>query len=171
MTDRQLGDNDMKENVVDLLVYLFQNYINASDSESSDRDSVQHELLEAGFQDLEIKHAFDWLEGLAQYAESEQTQSEGNSDFSFRIYTEQERLRLETECQGYLLFLEQAGILDYQTRELVIDRVMALQADDFDLQQLKWILLMVLFNQPGQEEAYAWLEDQVFEADVIEYLH
>jgi Smg protein len=29
---------------------------------------------------------------------------------------------------------------------------------------------MVLFNQPGQEEAYAWLEDLMFE-DVEGYLH
>ena len=32
-----------------------------------------------------------------------------------------------------------------------------------DLEQLKWIILMVLFNQPGQEAAYAWMEDLVFE--------
>jgi hypothetical protein len=37
------------------------------------------------------------------------------------------------------------------------------KADDIDLHQLKWIILMVLFNQPGREEAYAWLEDLVFD--------
>jgi Smg protein len=31
-----------------------------------------------------------------------------------------------------------------------------------DLEQMKWIILMVLFNQPGQEQAYAWMEDLVF---------
>ncbi len=29
---------------------------------------------------------------------------------------------------------------------------------------------MVLFNQPGQEEAYAWLQDLVFD-EVPGYLH
>ena len=163
----------MKENVVDVLVYLFQNYMNDDTGVQSDRDSVQHELLEAGFQDHEIKHAFDWLEGLAVQAESTAANSASGaaSDFSFRIYTAQESLRLDNECQGYLLFLEQIGILSLDTRELVIDRVMALQTDEFDLQQLKWVLLMVLFNQPGQEEAYACMEDLVFDEEIVGYIH
>lgn len=45
----------------------------------------------------------------------------------------------------------------------MIDRVMALETDEIDLRQLKWIILMVLFNQPGQEDACAWLEDLVFD--------
>ena len=163
----------MKENVVDVLVYLFQHYMNDDTGGQSDRDSVQHELLEAGFQDHEIRHAFDWLEGLAVQAETtaDSSASNTNSDFSFRIYTPQESVRLDSECQGYLLFLEQAGILSSHTRELVIDRVMALQTDDFDLQQLKWVLLMVLFNQPGQEEAYACMEDLVFDEELVGYMH
>jgi Smg protein len=40
---------------------------------------------------------------------------------------------------------------------------MALENDDFDIDQLKWVVLMVLFNQPGEEAAYTWLEDMVFE--------
>jgi Smg protein len=40
---------------------------------------------------------------------------------------------------------------------------MALDADDMDIEQLKWIVLMVLFNEPGQEAAYAWMEDLVFD--------
>jgi Smg protein len=66
--------------------------------------------------------------------------------------------------------LEQAGLLSCDTRELVLDRVMALETDEIDLSQLKWIILMVLFNQPGQEEAYAWMEDLMFE-DVAGYIH
>ena len=64
--------------------------------------------------------------------------------------------------QLLLLQLEQRGVLDPYTRELVIDRVMALDADEIDLEQLRWIILMVLFNQPGQEHAYNALEDVVF---------
>ena len=48
-------------------------------------------------------------------------------------------------------------------RELVIDRLMALEADEIDIEQVKWVVLMVLFSQPGQESAYAQMEDLVFE--------
>ena len=40
---------------------------------------------------------------------------------------------------------------------------MALGDDEIDLDQLKWVVLMVLFNQPGRESAYAWMEDMVID--------
>ena len=40
---------------------------------------------------------------------------------------------------------------------------MALEADEIALDQLKWVMLLVLFNQPGQEYAYHMLEDLVFD--------
>lgn len=155
----------MKENVVDVLVYLFQNYMGENTGVHSDRDSVQTELLEAGFPGQEVSQAFEWLEGL-----SKQT-AVANTEHSFRIYTDQETIKLDSECQGYMLFLEQVGILNASTRELVIDRVSALNTDDFDLHQLKWIVLLVLFNRPGQEEAYTWMEDLIFDEPVSDYLH
>ncbi len=39
--------------------------------------------------------------------------------------------------------------LDADQRELVLDRAMALDQDELDLDDLKWVVLMVLFNQPA----------------------
>ena len=50
-------------------------------------------------------------------------------------------------------------------REVVIDRAMALDQDEVDLDDLKWVVLMVLFNQPGAEAAFAWMESQMFGDD------
>ena len=55
------------------------------------------------------------------------------------------------------------GILTAVQREVVIDRLFALDADDIDIEQVKWVVLMVLFSQPGQENAYERMEDLVFE--------
>jgi Smg protein len=158
----------MKESVLDVLMYLFQNYMSDDTDFHPDRESMQVELLEAGFPSREVGQALEWLDDLA--ARQDCTSPFLNAERSFRIYTDQEHNKLDSECQGYVLFLEQAGILNSEMRELVIDRVMALDADEIDLTQLKWIILMVLFNQPGQEEAYACMEDLLFE-DVPAYLH
>ena len=64
-----------------------------------------------------------------------------------------------------MLYLDHNDILDPVHRELVIDRVMALESEHIDLEQLKWVVLMVLFNQPGQEAAFAWMHDLVYEAE------
>lgn len=156
----------MKENVLDVLMYLFQNYMDDETDPNPDRASIQGELLAAGFPSREIHQAFEWLDSLVDRRTTPLVVDPG----SCRIYVGPESDKLDVECQGFLLSLEQAGILDSETRELVIDRVMALESDDIGLRRLKWIILMVLFNQPGREEACAWLEDLVFD-DVPGYLH
>jgi Smg protein len=158
----------MKENVLDVLMYLFQNYMSDDTEIDPDRESMETELLEIGFPSHEVKRAFEWLDGLA--ARQQAPVAVVNEERSFRIFIGQETAKLDLECRGFLLFLEQAGILNSENRELVVDRVMALETEEIELTQLKWVILMVLFNQPGQEEAYAWIEDLLFE-DVGGYLH
>ena len=63
------------------------------------------------------------------------------------------------------MYLENVGILDAQRRELVIDRLQALEADEITLDDVKWVVLMVLFNQPGQEANFAWMEDLMFDTE------
>lgn len=151
----------MKENMFDVLLYLFENYMDTSVEWQPGQESLKYELVQAGFPPSEVDKAFAWLEGLVKMRED-------CSDYplpshrSVRTYTEEETRRLSTECRGFMLFLEQVGVLDTITRELVIDRAMALETDEIGLDQIKWVVLMVLFNQPGQEAAYAQMEDLVF---------
>jgi len=151
----------MKENILDVLMYLFENYMNDEIEFDSDEESLWAELLNAGFKQGEISKAFDWLDGLA----SLQANPDGTTHLnkSIRIYTDKECEKLDVDCRGFLMFLEQNGVLDQNTREMVVDRIMALESDETDLDQLKWVILMVLFNQPGREAAYAWMEDLMFE--------
>ncbi len=151
----------MKETVMDVLMYLFERYLDEETEVDSDRESLRDELAMAGFGDPEISKAFDWLEGLAAEADSGQV-ADGDRSAS-RVYVAGEVEKLDTRCRGLLVFLEQAGVLNPITRELVVDRAMALETDEIDLDQLKWVVLMVLFNQPGKEEVFAWMEDLVFD--------
>ncbi|MFZ5594839.1 MAG: DUF494 family protein [Pseudomonadota bacterium] len=161
----------MKENVLDVLMYLFENYLDGELEFASDHDSLKKELIEAGFHHGEIDKAFVWLEGMALLRENASRSAVRPAGHSIRVFTAQEMVRLDLECRGFLLFLEQIGVLDPINRELVIDRVMALESEDIDLAQLKWVILMVLFNQPGQEAAYAWMEDLVFDEELPHNLH
>jgi Smg protein len=152
----------MKENILDVLMYLFENYMNDEVEIDKDEESLRVELQQAGFHQRQISKAFDWLEGLTDLQDrSDVIPSTRQS--SIRVYTDKEREKLNTESRGFLQFLENVGVLDNAAREMVVDRVMALDADEVDMDQLKWVVLMVLFNQPGREEAYAWMEDLVFD--------
>lgn len=156
----------MKENVLDVLMYLFQNFIADDSDTETDRESMQSELLDAGFPSREVNQAFEWLDGLAA---RQQAPLAGGAR-SFRVFVASECARLGVEERGFILYLEQTGVLTPETRELVMDRVMALDAEEIDSTQLKWVILMVLFNQPGHEDAYACVEDMLFD-EFTGYLH
>ncbi|HET7675799.1 MAG TPA: DUF494 domain-containing protein [Gammaproteobacteria bacterium] len=152
----------MKENVLDVLLYLFENYLDDDDVAAyADRDVLTVELEAAGFPRAEIIKAFDWLEGLASEDAEAPALLPGRG--AIRVFNSEEMARLDVRCRGFLRHLENIGILDAAQREVVIDRILALETDTVDLDDVKWVILMVLFNQPGQETAFARMEDLVFE--------
>lgn len=158
----------MKENVLDILMYLFEHCFDTESNSMQDEKDLRNQLDNAGFHNRDVDKAFHWLEELDIARES--SFDAPLSDRAVRIYNQQECNKMDIECRGFLIFLEQTDILDPATRELVIDRAMALESNEVDLQQLKWVILMVLFNQPGQEAAFAWIEDLIFD-DITEHLH
>jgi len=153
----------MKENVLDVLMYLFETYIDAEEEPEPDQNELRDELARAGFGDSEIDRALDWLDGL--------TDNDGNLNYNLqtahgtRIYNDFELDRLDAACRGFITYLEQIGILSPTQREILVDRLLALESPDIDVEQIKWVVLMVLFSQPGQEMAYARMEDLVFEEE------
>ena len=55
----------MKDNVLDLLIYLFENYMSADDEPRPDRHVLKMELEKAGFAEPDIERALEWLDGLS----------------------------------------------------------------------------------------------------------
>jgi len=153
----------MNETVLDVLMYLFENFSDQEYEHAPDQLVLREELLQAGFGELEVDRALHWLEELA--ATDAQPFTNKPAQRSMRMFNAHELARLDTECRGYVIYLEQIGILSPVQRELVLDRLMALDSPDIDVEQVKWVVLMVLFSQSGQEVAFARMEDLVFEED------
>ena len=141
----------MKETILDVLLYLFEHYFYDDPDAVRDRDSLQNGLLQAGFSPTEINKAFDWLDELARQRPAVGV---ARSEAPVRVYVDCEQDRLDLDCRGFLMFLEHTGVIDVHF--VLVQRHHAV--DD-----LKWVVLMVLFNQPGSEAAYAWMESQMFE--------
>jgi Smg protein len=150
----------MKDSALDILIHLTENSPDAEDDSTPERESLKLELEQAGYPEADIERALIWLESLA--SDTDRVLSEGTAR-AVRVFSGQEQVRLDTDVRGYLLHLENLGILSAAQREVVIDRLLALEADDIDIEQLKWVVLMVLFSQPGQETAYQRMEDLVFD--------
>ncbi|MEL7312071.1 MAG: DUF494 domain-containing protein [Pseudomonadota bacterium] len=151
----------MKENVLDVLMYLFETYVDTDTPAASGEGELRDELTRAGFHDAEIDHALTWLDGLA--VNEDLLAPNTQTSAGLRVFTDAEIARIDVSGRGYLLYLEQIGILQPDQRELVVDRLLALDAPEIDLEQIKWVVMMVLFSQPGQEQAFSRMEDLVFE--------
>ena len=150
----------------DVLMYLFETYIHNEAEMRVDQDRLTRDLTDAGFEREDIFNALMWLEKLADYQEGLVEPMQLASDpLSVRIFTQEESQRLDASCRGFLLFLEQIQVLNLETREMVIERVMALDTAEFELEELKWVILMVLFNLPGCENAYQQMEELLFETN------
>jgi len=150
----------MYENMVDVLIYLYENYMDGESSPPTDQSELEDELTQAGFTNAEIQKALQWLDELAVGVDTPQYHSYTGG--SMRIYSEAERATLDLEARGLLLFLEQSGILDPVSRELVIDRVLAIDHAGVSVDELKWVVLLVLMNRPGREAAFTQMEDLVY---------
>ena len=162
----------IKQSVVDVLMFLFERYLgdeelNESSRVTDERDSIQLRLEEMGFRNHEINQAFDWLEGLAELQHDNQLIP--LKETSTRIYSEEEKKLISLESIGFLNFLEQNNILTPVTRELILDRVVAL-GHPLDAEQLKWIIMIVLHSHPGEENTLALMEDFMFD-ETIDQIH
>ena len=146
----------------EVLVYLVENYFEAHIH--PDQHTLAKELSAAGFEDADINGAFDWFDALDAMSQQANIASSG----VLRIYSEIETKKISSDSLGFLMFLEQAGVLNPAQRELVIDRAMALP-EAISLEETKWIVLMALWNQ-GKAGDYLFVEDALF-SDTRPTLH
>jgi Smg protein len=158
----------MKENMLDVLLYLFDNYLDDGGELGSDRDSMKSVLVGQGFREETIERAFSWLEGLVP--QPPLAPGQGRRNPAFRIYNSAEQERLSRACRGFLLGLETVGVLDIRAREMVIEQAMALDSEELDIEQLKWVTQLVLSNQPQDDEQMAWMNGVIFD-EASDLLH
>jgi Smg protein len=148
----------MKETIFDVLMYLFEHYMEDELEILPDSEGVRAELLAAGFESYEVNKAFNWLESL-----SLQRAIKPTIPTSFRIFSHEEEVKLDLACRDLLMFLERSGILSSTNREVVIDRALALEDEELSIEKLKWIVLLVLLSQPDEEIAFSRMEDIVYD--------
>jgi Smg protein len=157
----------------DILVYLFENYVDFADfseadpqADSNSGSALSHKLTAAGFAEEEITEALSWLRGLQDNPSLRHLQADGRS---LRAYTAEESSHLGVEALGFLHFLEQAEVLSTELRELVIERAMALPDDGLSLARFKLIVLMVLWSR--QQHLDALIVEELLSDSAPEHLH
>lgn len=157
-----------KSNMLSVLMYLFKNHMQNDCKLDSSPQNLTAKLQHRGFKKDAINKAFNWL--------AELTVSQYNIRYnppqknSVRIYSNDECKKINKNCRNFIMSLEHNGILNTATRELVISQVMQLDQKEISLNQVKWVALMVLFNQSDQRNALNALTCMVLNNN-IETIH
>jgi Smg protein len=152
----------MKTEVLDILIYLFETYLDDDQSDIPNEDSIRKELSRAGFHDAKVSSAFDWLDDLV-ILKDEFTDQEALESDSLRLFSPLEIEKLDEQARGVLLDLVELSVITPSQRELIIDKALALDIAHIDQEQMKWIILMVLFNLPDSAGSFTWIQDLLYE--------
>lgn len=127
----------------EVLVYLYE-HCQRTDL-SHDNQMITKRLSAAGFEDTDISEALSWLAGVCVSAHRGGKPMPDTSR-GVRAYAGRECEKLDAECRGYIMNLEHIGLLAPELRELVVDRAMAAAGGALSLDQLRLIVMMVLWN-------------------------
>lgn len=145
----------------DILLFLFESYFDIGSYPDHDKLSVK--LTAAGFEEDDINQALNWLSGLQQLTRSEYPEIINQA--SIRVYTEYEEQRISPEGLRFLAFWEHNKIITPIEREMIIDRVIALDRKSLSLDKVKLIVLMVLWTQHDDLDPMI-IEDLLTPADM-----
>lgn len=151
------------ERMFEVLVYVYENYWRGD--ACPEPDQLQRKLNAVGFEADEIREALDWLNGLnvatrcthwlpgITEAVHQDTPTRLQSPHSMRVYSVAEQDHLGADCLGFISFLESSGVLPSPMREIVVDRAMAVPAEELTLDDLKIIVLMVYWSFGEEPDA------------------
>ncbi|MFZ6871376.1 DUF494 family protein [Undibacterium sp. Di27W] len=132
----------------DILVYLYETYYRPD--ACPDTAALTKKLSAVGFPEDEITEALDWLTGLA--VNTAEPVAAVPMSQGFRIYAEQEIAALGTPALGFIQFLESAGLLNANQREIVIERALVVNESPLPLDKLRIIVLMMLWSQGAEPD-------------------
>lgn len=144
--------------MIDILVYLFENYQDLS--EHPKPDALARKLSAIGFEDEDISLALVWLNGLKNASPADWSCNPA----SHRVYTVEEQYRLGADCLSFIIFLENAGVISPHHRELIIEYAMMLADDPVPLDKFKVIVLMVLWSREQDLEPLI-VEELLYDGD------
>jgi len=148
----------------EIIMYLFESYIQVDQTMELDTQEVTDELMQEGFQKSEINKALAWLDNLANmHNRDPQSRTTAEKATSHRIYNKIEQRQISLESRNYISYLEEAKILTTHTREMVIDCIMSLDSGELILEDVKWLILMVLFNDPVSDDAFLQFESMLMD--------
>lgn len=133
----------MRESVIDVLFYLFDDLLPGYDCPETDLHEMAHWLSEAGFPREDVDRAMQWFYELSLLVGSAAPPLAASE--SVRVFSPEECRLLDEEARDYLQGLLRCGALDHILLEKVVERLMALE-EKLDITAVRWVTALVVLN-------------------------
>ncbi len=140
--------------MLDVLIFVFEKHIRPHDGVELDREFLLADLTKAGFDEDQIVDALDWLDELSEA----RSKTHIPMPQALRVYQDAEITKIGVDNIDILIRLEKFNILSPLSRELVLDRLMALPGGELAAYQIKCVVLLVLFSDPKGARALSAME-------------
>ena len=134
----------MNERLVEILVKLLKEMDTSGDVAFRLKD-LSETLRIQGFSETELDTALSWLTDRLQ-TQNVPSQHVSPSRGSMRVLHPIERMILTPEAYGYLLHLENVGLIDRDQMEMVIEKALSSGLSEVTLNDMKRITATVVIN-------------------------
>lgn len=130
----------------EVFTFLIENFQDLADCPP--REDLGAYLEHAGFDQVDIVEALDWLDRLRQPQIFDYPALE--LSHGMRVYTAEEHAYLPDDVWGLMQFLETEQAINALQREIIIDALMQLPHDEVTPKNTKMLTLIVLWAQESE---------------------
>lgn len=151
----------MKQALFEVLVYLFNNYVEKEVSLPENSDQIIQDLQNAGFAFERIEEIYQLLHNLTNLFQHFKQPVEFNDNNAFRVLNPIEQLKLDTKNQGLLILFEQLGILEPKLREAILEQVLLSDSSFISAEELKGLIMIVLMKEIPEIYQHSWMSSML----------
>jgi len=142
----------MVSRLIDIVVLVAER----SQNKGKTLKELDEELVHLGYSADEIEQAMFWLS--SQWRPVQRHAGDGPSRMAHRVLSPWEGMCLDTDAYGYLLRLQNLGIIDLDQFEKIMTRILPIGGEKLPLGELKTLAGAVIFNLGGEDG-----EDEFFD--------
>jgi len=113
-------------------------------SQKKKKSEIDEELLHRGYSSAEIEQALFWMS--SQWKPLDIAESGSFDRPVFRMLSPWELFNMDAEAHGYLLRLQNLGIINPEQFEKIMGRILPFGPDKLQLSEIKSLVGMVVFN-------------------------
>ncbi len=135
----------MERHIVEILAILIREYPEGAIT-PDDFEPIANNLIGLGYTHQEIEAALFWFYNRQELRLQNRSEDRFGKD-SFRFLHDAERQVLSPEAYGYLIELQQLGLINLTEMDSIIERAVIIGGRHIDLDEIKMFIAAIIMEQ------------------------